>query len=255
MAGRPLNRWFTFNNGCMTMIGVVIIFISGCHKDGGVCISSPGPVVLESRIIENFDSIAMYDYLNLILTQDTINRVLVETGSNIARGISTEVSNRQLILHNRNKCNWLRDYDIPINVYVSVKNLMKLHYESSGNVTTTNKLTSWDLKVDLWGGCGSVTLEVDNYSGTFIQYLGTADLTLHGICKICSLFAGEFGPFHCEDLQTGYLYIISNSSNDCYILAGYYLDATIRSIGNIYYYGKPDTMKITIEGSGNVIQL
>jgi hypothetical protein len=233
----------------------VLLLFQSCAKEEGHCLTNSGPIVKQQRHISDFDTIALYDYVNLILTQDTFNSVSVEAGQNIISGISTEVVNRVLIIRNYNECNWVRSYNKPINAYVSVKNLRSLYYESSGDVTSTNAIISPLLKIDVWGGCGTIELTLNVYEGFFIQHLGTGDIRLHGICSISSVYAGDFGLIQCSDLETGYSFINNSGSNDCYIKASQYLDATINSIGDIYYLGTPDTIRTHFNGTGHIYQI
>lgn len=230
-----------------------MLVLPACKKDGGTCLSNTGQIIIQDRQVGDFDSISMNDYANVILTQDTVNRVRVEAGQNIIQGITTQVIDHLLIIHNHNTCNWLRSYNSPINVYVSVKNLWKVIYNSSGNLTSTNSIASDIFMVDAWGGCGTINLELKNKNGYFIQHMGTANFILRGRCNINSIYAGDFGSFQCKELLTGYTFIKNYGSNDCYISASRYMDATIGSIGNIYYTGEPDTVYTHIYGSGEVI--
>lgn len=234
------------------LLPIALIGLSGCNKSGD-CFTNTGAVIKEERRVGDFDSIDVRNYVNLILSQDSINKVVVEAGQNIISGITTEVINNQLFIDNTLKCNWLRSYSKPTNVYISVKNLKKIYYLSSGNVTSTNILKSDVLKLDVWGGCGSIDLDLDINQGFFILHLGTVDITLHGNCSICSIYQGDFGIFHCKEMKTGYNYTTNKGSNDCYINVYQYLDATIGSIGNIYYMGNPDSVKTKIYGAGQLI--
>ncbi len=231
---------------------ILCLGVMSCSKDGGSCLTNTGPVITLERITSDFDTINVNEYVNVILTQDTINRVRVEAGKNIINGISTEVTDRTLFVHNNNQCNWLRSYNSPINVYLSVRNLRKIYYNSSGNITTTNPITTPTLWVDGWGGCGTIDLELNIDAGTFIQHMGTADFKLRGKCKVSSIHAGDFGLFECREMETAYSFIRNEGSNDCYIKVIKYLDATIGSIGSIYYRGAPDSINIYIHGSGVV---
>jgi hypothetical protein len=232
---------------------IVLLGWAGCEKSGVNCINSNGKTIRQERILEDFDSIDVRDYVNLILSQDSVNKVIVESGQNIISGITTEVIDRQLIIRNINKCNWLRSYDVPVNVYVSVKNLMKIYYLSSGNITTANTLKSHYLIVEVWGGGGTIDLEMDIFQGYFVLQMGTVDLNLHGSCAINTIYSGDYGLFQCTDLKTRYTFVTNAGSNDCYVNSSYFLEATIGSIGNIYYTGKPDSVVTHIQGAGQVI--
>ena len=239
-------------------IGVLSVFLfglPGCKKTGTDCFTSTGNIVREVRNIAEFDSIDMEDYVNLILSEDSVNKVEVEAGQNILDGIDTKVIDRQLTIRNNTKCNWLRSYSKPVNVYVSVKNLKKIYYNSSGNITTLTPIRSDNLKVDVWGGAGTIDMNLDIKGfGYFIIHMGTADFNLHGTCSICTIFAGDFGLIQAKDLQTGYAFVTNHGSNDVYVRARQFLKARIESIGNIYYTGNPDSLDIQIHGVGEVIQ-
>jgi hypothetical protein len=232
---------------------IVLFGWAGCEKLGVNCITSNGKTIMQERILADFDSIDVRDYVNLIILQDSVNKVTVESGQNIISGITTEVINRQLIIRNLNKCNWLRSYNVPVNVFISVKNLMKIYYLSSGNVSTTNTLKSKSLTIEAWGGCGKIDLDMDIYQGYFALQIGTADFNLHGSCGISNIYSGDYGFFQCKNLKTRYTYVINSGSNDCYVNSSYLLEATIGSIGNIYYTGNPDSVVTHIQGAGQVI--
>lgn len=235
----------------LIMLG--ILGATGCKKNGFDCFTSTGKIIQEDRYVADFDSIDIRDYVNLVLIQDTVNKVVVEAGENIIRNITTNVIDRQLNIRNNNTCNWVRSYNKPINVYVSVKNLWKIYYQSSGNINTSNTLNSDSLKIVIWGGCGSLNLEMDINTGYFLLIMGTVDINLKGNCDICSIASSDYGFIDCRELTTGYSYIINNGSNDSYVSASQYLEATIGSIGNIYYTGNPAKVVTYINGSGRVI--
>jgi hypothetical protein len=239
-------------NALWLLLSFLLLVLIGCESSDSNCVTNAGKVVKEVRELDDFDSIDVEEYVNLILTQDSVNKVTVETGNNILDGIVTEVNNGQLYIKNNNKCNWLRSYNIPVNVYISVKNLKKIYYNSSGNVTTTNTIRSNFFKFEVWGGCGSIDMDLDIYEGYFVLQMGTVDFTLRGYCAINTIYAGDYGFFQCKDLTTGYTFITNQGSNDCYVRASQYLQATVNSIGNIYYSGNPDTLITKINGQGNI---
>ncbi|MBE0648986.1 MAG: DUF2807 domain-containing protein [Bacteroidales bacterium] len=226
---------------------------TGCGKTGVDCMTNSGEVILQERDVTPFDSIALYDYVNLFITQDSIYKIVVESGKNIIGGIETTVQNRNLEIRNRNGCNWVRSYDKPINVYISTPNLWKIYYNSSGNVTSLNTLKADSIKVEVWGGCGRIDLDLDVIVGFFYLQIGTADIQLSGTCGIVSMFTGDFGLLDAKNLNSSYSFVSNKSSNDCYIQVHDELKATIQSIGNIYYTGSPKKIETIINGEGKVI--
>jgi len=238
--------------------GVIVLAIifgsSSCSKSGADCFTNTGPVTRESRHVEDFDTIIARENVDIILTQDSANSLEVEAGRNILSGIKTDVVERQLMISNTNKCNWVRSYDKPLKVYVHAKNLRKIDYISAGNITSTNTISAGSLMVDVWGGCGSIELTVDLQEGKFYEHMGTADIIIHGRVLFSSVVAGDFGMLQLKDLKSDFSFVLNSGSNDCYIQVVKYLDVSISSIGNIYYTGNPDTIHTHITGTGQLIQ-
>jgi hypothetical protein len=252
MEKEPLNNSvkFLFTAGL-----AVLAIVSSCSKSGPDCFTSTGSITRESRHADDFDTIVANNNVDIILTQDTVNSVEVEAGKNIIDGILTEVADRQLTISNTNTCNWVRSYDKPLNVYVHVKNLRKIYYLSAGNISTTNTITAGSLMVDVWGGCGAIDMNVDLGQGEFYEHMGTADIIIRGKAVSISVASGDFGLLQLKDLKSDFTYVANTGSNDCYVHAEKYLDATIQNIGNIYYSGSPDTVRTHISGTGSLIHL
>jgi hypothetical protein len=235
------------------VIMAMVLLLFGCAKDGGVCVSTSGQVTTQSRIVPVFNQIDLQDNVSLILTTDTANTLVVETGRNIIGGITTNVEGGLLTIGNTNTCNWLRDYKKPINVYISARKIWRIRYNGSGDITSTDSLKLDSLTVEVWGGCGTIDLTLNLWKGNFSLNMGTVDFRLRGISAITSVYAGDYGLYDARDLKTGYTYITSKGSNDCYVKAINALDATIGSIGNIYYTGNPAVLKATINGTGQIL--
>jgi hypothetical protein len=227
--------------------------LAGCAKDGGVCVTTTGQLVRQARNVNYFTQIDIQDNVNLVLKTDTGNSVVVEAGQNIISGVSTTVSGGILNIRNNNKCNWLRDYSKPVNVYVTASGLWKISYNGSGDITTSGTLKQDSLNVEVWGGCGTINLTLDLWQGSFSLNMGTVDFRLHGVCAITSVYSGDYGLYDARDMKTGYTFITNKGSNDSYVMAVNDLDATIGSIGNIYYSGNPKNVKAAITGTGQVI--
>ena len=238
---------------CVGSLLTGLALLPGCGKNGGVCLSDSGTVSRQRREVGEFDSIDLADNMTLVLTQDTFSRVEVESGKNLFGGISTTVKNRELIIRNNNTCNWVRSYSKPLNVYATVKNLVKIYYNSSGNVSTTNTINSGYLKLDIWGGCGVLDLDVNVVNGFFILHMGTATITLRGICQVSSVYSGDYGLVQLKQLQTGYTFVTNRGSNDCYVNANHYVEAWINSVGNVYYTGNPPSVTEHITGTGKLL--
>ena len=234
------------------LLPVIIPGIISCSKSSD-CFTSTGKVIRQTRNIPDFDSIVAEQNVDIILTQDTLNSVVVEAGEKIINGITTTFQNGHLIITNTNTCNWVRSYDSPLNVYLHMKNLKNIWYLSAGNITSTNTMYSNSFTLEVWGGCGSINLSLYVGLDFIYEHMGTADITIKGNAISSSIVSGDFGLLQLKDLQSDYCYVSNTGSNDCYINVKKYLDASIGSIGNIYYTGNPDTVYSHITGTGQLI--
>ena len=240
--------------GNLTLLTLALAWLlCGCTKGGGVCVSTSGQMTTQIRHVSDFNEINIQDNVNLIITTDTANPLVVEAGRNILGGITTTVENNQLTIGNTNSCNWLRDYNKPINIYIPARKIWRIKYNGSGDISSTGTLKLDSLTVEVWGGCGTIDLTLDIWRGNFSLNMGTVDFRLRGISAITSVYAGDYGLYDGRDLKTGYTYITSKGSNDCYVMATNSLDATVGSIGNIYYTGNPAAIKTTINGTGKIL--
>ncbi len=95
-----------------------LLFISCDKEEAWDCIKSTGEITTETRILENFNKIVLYDNINLWMIQDSTAYIEITAGKNLIPKISIEIENGILIIKNENKYNWLRSYKYSIDVYL-----------------------------------------------------------------------------------------------------------------------------------------
>lgn len=249
MAGGRSNRRFFLRLILILSVLPGIAAMFACSK-AGKCFSNSGSVIQEARQVSPFDSIDLGDNVNLILTQDSVDRITVEAGSNIISGITTETVNRQLLIRNLNTCNWMRSYEKPLNVYVSFRRFWKLSYNGAGNVSCTNTMNMDSVKLEVFGGCGTIDLTLSSNKGWFVMNMGTADFQLHGRCDIASFYLNDMGLIQAKDIKTKYCSVNNSGTNNCYVNVSTVLYAVIQNIGSVYYTGDPASVGGKITGSG-----
>lgn len=231
-----------------------LILIS-CEKGHGFdCFKGTGKIIQESRNVGEINNIILYDNVNLILQQDSAESIVVEAGEKIIGSIKTELYGGQLIIKNENRCNWIRSYKKEINVYLSVRDLHKIIYYGSGDITSLNSIVSDLLEIEIHDGAGSINLIIDTEASWFTLHLGVADIKVIGQSDINYVYTAGYGPIDCTSLLTDITYITNNGSNNCFVNVKDVLEAKIGSVGNIYYKGDPSSVKSEITGSGKLIK-
>src|SRR5215218_11058741 len=138
---------------------ILLLFFAACKKES--CLGEAGAVTTVSRTISSFHEINLYDNINVVLTQDTIEHITITAPQNIEPTITTTVENGVLTLRNETPCTWLRSASEKITVYVHLKKLDKILYAGSGNVTSTNTLIADNITFYSEEGAGNIDVHVN----------------------------------------------------------------------------------------------
>jgi len=135
-----------------------------------------GKVVKEERNISGFDAISVSTGIEVILNQDTFEKVVVEVDENIQEILKTEVKDGKLKIYLKEGVSHTKT----MKVYVTLKNLNSLTASSGSEVKTENSIKAEDLTIHSSSG-SEVTMEVncsmltvDSSSGSELNVYGTA---------------------------------------------------------------------------------
>lgn len=238
-----------------TIAFMMVLAVSCKRENLDDCYTNTGEVAIENRQATYFNEIELYDNVNLVIEPGDGQSIRVKAGKNLLPSISTKIVDSTLVINNNMKCNWVRNYDHEITVYVSSNNLNSIRYESSGDVTTAGTFEFDTLEINVWGGAGSVNMDVRCNRLNLGLHYGTVDFNVSGTSKMTTIYSNSYGPFHCNELKSDIVYIRSNSTNDCYVNVKYILGAEITSVGNVYYSGDPYELNCNISGSGKLIKV
>lgn len=237
----------------MKKISIFLIFLShlSCSEKPD-CLKSTGTNINIQRIITEFETINLSDNINLVLKNTSSDTITVSAGSNLISKIRTEVKDRTLYINNENKCNWIRDYEIPVTVTIGIPLKSTLFFLGYGKVTTddTVKISAIDIH---HYGAGEMDLKIkSDYLYISTDYLG--DLKIQGSIEKADCNTYKFGRLDLRNLLVKNMSITSNGEADSYIYCYGNLDGTIKGKGNIYYLGNPEINMVRF-GEGNFIKI
>ncbi len=239
----------------IVILGVIVL--SSCKKGFLTdCRLISGEIKTETRNIGLFNNISLNDNVNIIFTNNGNESVMIEAGANLIDGIITNINSKGVLeISNSNQCDWARSYDTPVNVYLNSNNVDTIQYRSIGNITSQDTIVTDSLRIIVSEGAGTIELTIDVFRFFCELHYGTADIIISGKSNISALYSASFGLVNCGNLQSGIVYVNSRSSNDVYVNSTFILEAEITSIGNIYYKGNPEDIKLNRTGSGELIHL
>ncbi|HOI31482.1 MAG: DUF2807 domain-containing protein [Bacteroidales bacterium] len=232
-----------------------LFLLSGCKKSPGDCFTATGELITETRQLEPFNSIVMLDNIDVELVSGDSPMAEVIAGKNLLEKIETSVVDGELIIKNNNHCNFVRRYDKPLKTRVYFQQIDSIEYRSVGNLICLDTIINPDtFKIDVFEGAGNINLLINNYRTHLSFHYGTASLTASGYSRLVYIYQVSFGPIDARNLTSGFAYLGNNSTNNTWIRATTVLEATINSIGNVYYFGDPQTA-LSGSGSGGLIRL
>lgn len=234
----------------------VSLALGSCEKDGSAGMTfRTGDIVTVTRPVNgNFTGIYLNDNVNLVLTQAASFSIRVEGGENILGGIKTDISDNTLTISNTNRFNWMRTYNKQVTAYVSMPHLLILNYEATGTVSCTDTIREDSLSVTAKGGSGYINLIIRTGTSKLSITSGSADMNIRGKTGVNFIFSGGYGPFHCLDLESNFLFMRNASPNDCYVNVVNHFEYEITGLGNIYYRGNPPEISGSRTGGGQLIK-
>jgi hypothetical protein len=234
-----------------------LLTLGSCKKENLCdCFKSTGSDIREDRDASAFTEIQLEGKIDLVLTQDTLEKIQVLGGRHLISNIETSISGGRLYIRNHNTCNFVRSYDRQMTVYVSVHHLKTLFYNGAGDVSGTNTLKDSVIGVESMDGSGHVNLNLMTTVAFATIHTGPATITLSGSAILTYLYSGGNGVIHMDQLPCKQIYATQRGTGDFYIRStadsSSYLDVLLSNSGDVYCAGKPAKLKTDRSGTGQL---
>lgn len=238
---------------CTLLLCTGILY--SCKKESaGDCFKSTGDIAIEYRTSATFDTIEAQDNVNIFLTNDTFFEVKVEAGENLIPLIKTEIQNNKFIVSNDNKCNWVRSFKVPINVYVTMPTPGALYSTGTGNIKSLNTLTNRTMIIKMEGS-GDVDLQLDLPHLLCNLSASNGNMYVQGNVDVFEVFCIGNTIVYAADLQTDNTFIETYGTGDMHVKAANQIGVKINWIGNVYYSGSAVEAYATCTSSGRLIKI
>jgi hypothetical protein len=235
----------------ISCISLILVF-STCRKPG--CFGSAGPVTVTTRPLASFKELVLADNINLVLIQDSIEKMEIEGPQNMLSNIRADIAQNILTISNGTDCRWARDVAEKINVRLHFKNLQKIDYQGSGTLTNIDTLKLDALHIESNTGAGDITLTLDTrYTGAYI-FFENASIVLRGKSQTCFTYTNNRGIADMRNFVVNKMVIEYGGLRDTHINVRDELSAVIFHKGNIYFKGNPVITKLISHSSGKLIQ-
>lgn len=195
----------------------------------------------------------MHDKVDVFFHQG-IPHIVITGGANLVGGIETTVKDGWLVIANKNKCNWVRDFNKRIRADVFTDSLIQVDNYGSGNFNCADTILSTAFRYDNWNATGKMELLLNTRRFNMNIHTGVADLTGYGQSEVLILYYSGYGYVDLYGLQGNLIYMNNSGSGNMYISVKDELYPTIEESGNIFYKGDPSVITAHITGSGRLIK-
>lgn len=219
------------------------------------CFKGTGSQTTEPRTLSGFSQIEMHNNVNVIVKPGADYSITVTAGNKLINGITTKLEGNSLVIKNENKCNWVRSFKNKFIVTVSMPQITGIINYGSGNLTCTDTIRGNELQLDNWTGSGSIKLLLNVGSCRTNVHTGSADFEYSGHVGVHYFYYNGNGPFNTLNCQSDIVFTENKGTNDIRIHATKLLDAKTSYVGNIFYKGDPDSIRIRELHEGNVIRI
>ena len=239
-------------NGLLQLF-LFLMLLAGCKKKG--CFDEAGAEVTLPRSTAPFHQVDVYDNIDVVLTQDTIESIKITAPKHLEPNIVTRIENGILTLKNETACLGLRKASEKITVHLSVKKLEKIVYAGSGNIRSTNTLLADNIWFYSEDGAGNIEVTLDAVQ-TFSYIMDeNADIVLHGTSDVCWSYTNARGTIDFSDFVVKKMIIEYGGVRDATIHVTDDLNSIIYFKGNLYYKGTPEVTRNQVHSSGRLIRL
>ena len=220
---------------------------------------STDKVRTETREVSGFDRVALAGFGDLVLTQGEEESLTIEASPDILERIKTEVKDGQLTIRfSRNWLDWIGEVlasgfaGMRVRYDLKVKELTALAITGAGRVQVAS-LEAGHLALEL-RGAGQLSVESLDAKRLEIDLSGAGQIKVEGRVTEQTATVTGAGSYDAPTLESQRATATLTGLGGATLWVVEDLEATIRSVGSVSYYGAPKVSK-TITGLGNLKSL
>jgi hypothetical protein len=215
----------------MLYIVVAILFASGCDASqtinvSGDVVKGSGVLLEETRNVPEFSGIDLSGVYEVFVRCGQKQEVLVFGDDNVVPHVKTEVNGNVL--------------KVSLDQSVSTRNKIKL-------ILSANRVNS--LKVS---GTANVDISRVRNKSLNLEISGAGDMKVEGMSDALEITVSGTGNVDAKNLSAKTAVVDVSGAGNVVLSASDELIASIRGVGNVYYYGNPGKVVETVSGAGKI---
>jgi len=235
---------------------LLLLIIAGCSGEDA-CFSKKGNAITQQHQLQGFHTVDIPMNVSAEIIPDSEYRLEIDSYENRIGAISFVVKDSVLTIQNNVSCELLKGYETAV-LKIHMPTLKRINSRTQFSVYSNDTLrfpdlylltsipeeesasTTFDFKINNQ----KITVE-DNQVGLFL---------LKGKTDILDVkLYGANGSVDAKLLNAKTVLSYHRSNQNIHVFAKNKLEGVIASVGNIYVYNKPDTVKIERLYTGDVV--
>ena len=237
-------------------LSLLLIVFTSCKKaENRSCFKSTGKQISKEIKLNSFVKIKLYEHLEFILIQDSLDKIVLNGGENLLNEIDIVLEKNTLSISNHNKCNFLRSQKNKITAVIHFTSLESIDFQGTNSLSSVDTLKFTKLNLTLFDCAGSVNLTLNSSLLLANVANGYGDFTLEGNVDYADIQVKGNGFCNTNDLLVkDSMSIASNTVVDLKVnVDQVHLKAETKNKGNIYYIGTPSIKVFNKYGEGDLI--
>jgi hypothetical protein len=242
-------------NASLYTIILLWALLFSCSDASKSCLKAAGELDSIQLDVNSFNTIEVYDIFDVYLQQDSNYSIKIRTNKTLLNNVETIVTDSVLTISDKNKCYFLRDYDLKIEVFITAPDIKEMNFYSASSFRSIGELNYENFLFRCYGKMANADFTANCSDHLFVSLWNvTGDFYVHGKSTYLQILNHGSAYIYAFDLQAKYVKIEQRSTGNVEVSPEIKLTATIADIGNIYYKGNPNIDTI-ITGKGKIIKI
>lgn len=240
------------------IMGVLLFSCNGENVPD--CIQNTGDIVRQEVSLPDFNTITVFENLNVVITEGEAQRIEIETGEFLLNEVFSEVEGERLILRNENTCNFVREFGITT-IYITAPNITEIRSSTGGSITSNGTLGYESLSLisesfnnpETVTTDGSFDIELASESVSIVSN-GIAFFQLTGttINFNINVAAGD-SRIEAENLIAENVNLNHRGSNDVFVNPQQSITGVVRGNGDVISSNRPPEIDVEELFNGRLI--
>jgi hypothetical protein len=202
-------------------------------------------IKVDRELQDEFDAVEISGNFSLVLTQDSLPKLSIETDENLIKYIDTRVKNHKLVIKSKKRLSSAKG----ITVFLSVNKLKQMELSGAVVLRSSGKINLDEIKMEL-SGASNVYMDL-NCTTLNADMSGSSTLKLIGAASDAEIEASGACDIDNSQMVVENMSLEVSGAGKIVVNVLTKLDAKVSGAAEVEYMGTPEVHK-EVSGAGSV---